>query len=115
MLLPGLLFEAAGNIVSLLFSIPFIGFQYHVGFRIRSHLCVVALFLKVVPGICQNYCINTHPLVSFAYLLTTLCFMYQIQKGLLEKGPSPSLDPQSGMVSLSHSLQKFYSFIQTGS
>ena len=51
-----------GNMTSLLLSVPFIGFQYHVGFSTRSHLCVTAPFLKVVPGICQNYCINTHSL-----------------------------------------------------
>ena len=66
----------------------------------RSHLCVIAPFLKVVPGIYQNYCINTHPLVSFALLVTASRFMCQLQtERLSEKGPSPSLAPLSGTVS----------------
>ena len=94
MLLPGSLFDVVGNIISLLFSIPFIGFQYHVGFSTMSHLCVIAPLLKVVPSICQNYCINTHPFVSFARLLTALRFVYRLQtERLPEKGPSPSLAP----------------------
>ena len=93
---PGLLFDAVGKITSLLFSVPFICFQYHVGLSTRSHLCVIALFLKVFPGICQNDCINTHLLVSLARLLTVLRFVYQLQTDRLsEKGPSPSLAPQS--------------------
>ena len=100
MLLPGFLFDAVGNITSLLSSIPFIGFQYHVGFSARSHLCVIAPFLKEVPGICQNYCINTHPLVSFEPLLPASRFVCQLQtERLSEKGPSPSLAPQFGTVS----------------
>ena len=43
MLLPGLLFHAVGNITSLLFSVSFIGSQYHVGFSTRSHLCHCSL------------------------------------------------------------------------
>ena len=62
--------DAVGDFTSFLFSIPFIGCQYHVGFSTRSHLCVIAPFLKMVPGICQNYCINTHSFGSFAHLLT---------------------------------------------
>ena len=77
MLLPSLLFDVLGNIKSLLFSIPFIGFQYHVGFSTKSHLCVIAPFLKVVPCISQNYCINIHPLISFTHLLTASLFVCQ--------------------------------------
>ena len=79
MLLPDLLFDPVGKITSLLFSIPFIDSQYQVGFSARSHLCVIFPFMKVVPGICQNYCINTHPLVNFAHLLTALRFVHQLQ------------------------------------
>ena len=100
---PGLLCDAVGNITSLQFSSPFTGFQYHVGFGTRARLCVIAPFLKVVPGICQNYWIMwiiTHPLVSFAHLLTASRFVYQLQtERLSEKGPSPSLVPLSGTVS----------------
>ena len=100
MLLQGLLFDAVGNITSLLFSVPFSGFQYHVGFSTRSHLSVIAPFLKAVSGICQKNCINTHPLVSFAYLPTASRFVYQLQTERLSgKGPFPSLAPQSGTVS----------------
>ena len=100
MLLPGLLLDAVGNITSLLFSVPFSGFQYHVGFSTRSHLSVIAPFLKAVSGICQKNCINTHPLVSFAYLPTASRFVYQLQTERLSgKGPFPSLAPQSGTVS----------------
>ena len=70
MLLPGLLFDAVGSITSLLFSIPFIGFRYLVGFSTKSHLCVSAPFLTAIPAIYQNYCINISPLISFARLLT---------------------------------------------
>ena len=43
MLLPGLLFDAVSKITSLMFSIPFIGFQCHIGFNTRSHLCHCSL------------------------------------------------------------------------
>ena len=72
----------------------------HVGFGTRSHLCVISPCLKVVPGLCQDYCIYTNPLVSFARLQTAPCFVCQPQtERLSEKGPSPSLAPQSGTVS----------------
>ena len=100
MLLPGLWFDAVGNITSLLFSVPFIDFRYYVGFSTSSHFCIIVLFLKVVQSICQNYCINTHPFVSFAHLLTASRFVSQIQaQRMWEKGPSPSLAPQSRAVS----------------
>ena len=100
MLLPGLWFDAVGNITSLLFSVPFIDFRDYVGFSTSSHFCIIVLFLKVVQSISQNYCINTHPFVSFAHLLTASRFVSQIQaQRMWEKGPSPSLAPQSGAVS----------------
>ena len=49
MLLPGLLFHTVGNITSPLFSILFNGFQYHVGFSTRSHLCIIAPFSEGGP------------------------------------------------------------------
>ena len=74
--------------------------QYHVGFSTRSHLCVIAPFLKVVPGICHNDCIDIHPFVSFAHLLTALRFVFQPQtERPSENGPSFSLATQSGTVS----------------
>ena len=61
---------------------------------------VIAPFLKVVSGICQNYYINTDPLFSFAHLLSASRFVCQLQtERLSEKGPSPSLAPQSGTAS----------------
>ena len=46
---------------------------------------VIAPFLKVVSGICQNYYINTDPLFSFAHLLSASRFVCQLQAGRLSK------------------------------
>ena len=56
--------------------------------------------IKVVPGISQNSCMNTHPLISFAPLMRASRFARQLRtEKLSEKGLSPSLTPQSATVS----------------
>ena len=53
---------------------------------------VIAPFLKVVSGICQNYYINTDPLFSFAHLLSASRFVCQLQtERLPDESPTQSL------------------------
>ena len=113
MRLPGL-FDAVGNITSLLFSVPFIGFQYRIGLSKRSHLCVLAPFLKVVPSICQNYCINTLSSASLIlWKLHASCANHE-QKDFQRKALLLLWPHSLEQSPVWHSLRKF-SFIQTGS
>ena len=80
------------RITPVLYSLHWLPMSCRIRIKVPS-LCLCSLsegapsYLSEVP--------YTHPLVSFAHLLTALRFFYQLQtKRLSEKGPSSSLAPQ---------------------
>jgi len=69
--------RSVGDIRSHLLSVPFIGFR-HATFSTCVHGFIsLSSPLTAVQDICQKYCLNTNPLISFAYLSSQIGYQWK--------------------------------------